>query len=53
MAALAAALDRLAADAELRRRLGATAAADAEARFGGARLARETAAVYQGVIGRL
>lgn len=50
--ALAAALDRLARDADLRAALGRRGAEGAEARFGGARLARETAAVYAGVIGR-
>ena len=48
--ALAAALDRLATDDALRAALGARGEADAEARFGGARLARETAAVYEAVL---
>ncbi len=49
--ALAAALDRLADDVALRARLGAAGRAEAEERFGAARLARETAAVYEAVLG--
>ncbi len=49
--ALAAALDRLAADAGLRRRLGSAARAGAEERFGAPRLARETAALYEELLG--
>jgi len=47
--ALAAALDRLAADAALRRRMGQVGARDVDARFGAARLVRETAALYEEV----
>ena len=44
--ALAAALDRLAADVELRTRLGETAAATVDERFGAERFALETADLY-------
>ncbi len=47
---LAAALERLAGDPALRARLGAAGRVRADACFGGARLARETAAVYAQVI---
>ncbi|MDF1702121.1 MAG: glycosyltransferase [Planctomycetota bacterium] len=50
---LARALDRLAGDPVLGRAMGMRGYEGAEVRFGGARLARETAAVYEGVIGRL
>ena len=50
--ALAAALDRLAADAALRRRLGRAGCAQADERFSAARLASETAALYEQVAGR-
>ena len=46
---LARALDLLAADAELRERLGRQAAVGADQRFAAARLADETAALYEGV----
>jgi glycosyltransferase involved in cell wall biosynthesis len=45
--ALARALDRLAGDPELRRRLGAAGRALADARFGAERLAASTAALYE------
>ncbi len=48
--ALAAALLRLAGDAELRRRLGEAGRAAAVARFGRARLAAETLAAYAGLV---
>ena len=50
--ALAAALDRLAADPGLGRRLGAAAREQVDARFGAARLAAETAALYEEVARR-
>jgi len=46
-AALADALARLAADAELRQRLGSAARRLAEAEFGEARVAAETLALYR------
>lgn len=46
---LAAALDRMAADGDLRRRLGAEAVRSADTRFGAERLGRETAALYEKV----
>jgi len=49
---LARALDRLARDGALRDRMGAAGARDVETRFGAARLAAETAALYERVIGR-
>ena len=51
-AALAAAIGRLAADGDLRARLGAAARATAGARFGRARYGRELAAAYRAVAGR-
>jgi glycosyltransferase involved in cell wall biosynthesis len=45
--ALAAALDRLATDEDLRERLGAAGPKEADERFSAARLARETAALYE------
>jgi len=50
--ALAAAMDRLAADPELAGRLGRAARAQADERFGAARLARQTAALYEEVARR-
>lgn len=47
--AIAAALDRLAGDGDLRRRLGRGGAEAVDERFGAARLARETAALYEEV----
>jgi len=48
--ALAAALARMATDATLRQGLGRAAAAGVDERFGGARLAQETAALYEEVL---
>ena len=52
VAGLAAAIRRLAADADLRARLGAAARATAVGRFGLARYGRELAAAYRTVAGR-
>ena len=49
--ALAEAIARLAADAELRRRIGASARASAVERFGLRRYEEEIAAVYRTVVG--
>ncbi len=49
--ALARALDRMASDDALRQRLGAAGAEGVEARFGGARLAADHAALYEQVVG--
>jgi len=50
--ALAAALDRLASEAELRLRLGRAGRAAVDERFGADRLARQTAALYEDVLDR-
>ncbi|MDJ0522558.1 MAG: glycosyltransferase [Planctomycetota bacterium] len=50
--ALARALDRLAADAALRRRLGEAAAAEVDRRFGAEQAGAATAALYEELIGR-
>jgi glycosyltransferase involved in cell wall biosynthesis len=50
--ALAAALDRLAAEPELRLRLGQAGRAEVDRRFGAERLARDTAALYEQVLER-
>jgi glycosyltransferase involved in cell wall biosynthesis len=50
--ALASALERLASDAALRRRLGERATPGADERFGAARLVRETADLYRSLLER-